>query len=67
MPSPDWSGGSAPDDEQAERPTLTTIPNTDEGTVTFTPAPGDGVGVGVAATEWITVAVEDLVDVREHR
>jgi hypothetical protein len=65
MPSPDWSDGGPREDDQPDRPTLTTIANTDEGTVTFTPASGDAVDV--AATEWITAAVEDLVDVREHR
>jgi len=45
--------------------TIELIQNTDEGTVTFAAASPEETAI--PATEWITVAEEDLVDVRDHR
>lgn len=45
--------------------TIELIQNTDEGTVTF--AATSPEETTIPATEWITIAEEDLVDVRDHR
>jgi hypothetical protein len=47
------------------RPNLDVVPDVEEGTVTFTPMPADEVETD--PTRWISVAVEDLVDVRDVR
>lgn len=51
--------------ENDDSQTIELIHNTEDGTVTLSPRPLDEVTF--PATEWITIAVEDLVDVRSMR
>lgn len=48
-----------------DRQTLKAIPNRSDGTVTFSSRRPENVSV--PATEWLTVAAEDLVDLQAFR
>jgi hypothetical protein len=48
--------------ENDDSPTLELIHNSDAGTVTLSPRPEEDIRL--AATEWLTITAEDLVDLK---